>query len=232
MEAAYLTNLARIRAVAQALKPLNQKVVFVGGATVALYTDPQMAQEVRPTDDVDVVVELATYGDYVALEERLRAIGFVNDTASKVVCRYKIQGITVDIMPTDPQVIGFSNQWYAEGFAHSISFEVGAGLEVQIFPLAYLLASKLEAFFSRGNSDFLFSRDFEDIVYVFENAVGLEEAFAEASGNLSVYLREAISGLQSHPDFEEGLYAHLYPAHATYQVQRIREIFQRFLKNK
>lgn len=78
--------------------------------------------------------------------------------------------------------------------------------------------------------DFLFSRDFEDIGYVFENAVGLEDALTEVRGNLIVYLRAALRGLQSHPDFEEGLYAHLHPAHATYQVKRIREILQRFVK--
>ena len=112
MDAAYFQNVSRLRAVAQALKPLNQKVVFVGGATIALYGNPDTAFEMRPTDDIDVVVELATYGSFAKLEERLREIGFLNDTEAKVVCRYTIKGITVDIMPTDPKVIGFSNQWY------------------------------------------------------------------------------------------------------------------------
>jgi hypothetical protein len=62
MDASYLQNIVRLRAVAQALKPLDQKVVFVGGATIALYANPETAMEVRPTDDIDVVVELATYG--------------------------------------------------------------------------------------------------------------------------------------------------------------------------
>src|SRR5687768_17587948 len=101
MNRGYLLNSTRIRAVAQALAPLEQKVVFVGGATVCLYINPEVASEVRPTDDVDVVVELATYGSFAALEDRLRAIGFTNDHAANVICRYKIQGITVDIMPTD-----------------------------------------------------------------------------------------------------------------------------------
>jgi hypothetical protein len=53
-------NLVRIKAVHQALKGLEQDYVFVGGATVSLYaTSPDLATEIRPTDDVDIVVELA-----------------------------------------------------------------------------------------------------------------------------------------------------------------------------
>lgn len=112
MDANYLQNITRLRAVARALKPLEQKVVFVGGATIARYVNPDTAMEVRPTDDIDVVVELASYGSYAKLEERLREIGFVNDMEAKIVCRYQIRGITVDVMPTNPKVIGFSNKWY------------------------------------------------------------------------------------------------------------------------
>ncbi len=40
-------NLTRIKAVCNALEELAEKVVFVGGATVSLYTD-RLAEEVRP----------------------------------------------------------------------------------------------------------------------------------------------------------------------------------------
>jgi hypothetical protein len=54
-------NMARMKAVGLALKDLKQDYVFVGGATVALYaTNSDLASEVRATDDVDVIVELAT----------------------------------------------------------------------------------------------------------------------------------------------------------------------------
>ncbi|QEC42618.1 hypothetical protein [Pseudobacter ginsenosidimutans] len=50
-------NLVRIKAVYNALEELGNEVVFVGGATVALYAD-RPAIEIRPTDDVDILVEL------------------------------------------------------------------------------------------------------------------------------------------------------------------------------
>lgn len=232
MDATYLQNVTRLRAVAQALQPLNQKVVFVGGATIALYGNPDNAFEIRPTDDIDVVVELATYGSFAKLEERLREIGFVNDTEAKVVCRYKIRGITVDIMPTDSKVIGFSNQWYPEGFKHAIPYELTERGSIYIFSLQHLVATKLEAFFSRGKTDFLFSRDFEDLVYLFENAEGIEDTLTNCSGHLKDYLVSSFKLLLQHGDFEEGLFAHLHPTHASFQVNRIKDLLLTLIEKK
>lgn len=229
MDASYLQNIVRLRAVAQALKPLEQKVVFVGGSTIALYANPETAMEVRPTDDIDVVVELATYGSYAKLEERLREIGFVNDVEAKVVCRYKVQGITVDIMPTDPKVIGFSNKWYPVGFSKAVLHDLTERESINIFPLEYLVATKLEAFFSRGKTDFIFSRDFEDLVYLFENAESVEDAILNCSSDVKKFLISAFQLLLQHPDFEEGLLAHLHPGHASFQVKRIKDMLNRLL---
>jgi predicted nucleotidyltransferase len=109
------TNIVRIKAVANILNQLNEEFVFVGGATVSLYGDESKA-EARPTDDVDVIIELASYTGYAELDENLRKLGFENDMESGVLCRYRVKGIIVDVMPTDASVIGFSNRWYADGF--------------------------------------------------------------------------------------------------------------------
>ena len=87
-------NLVRIKAVANILKGLDQPYVFVGGATVSLYsTQKALAESIRPTDDVDVVIELASYADHSKMEERLRKLGFVNDIESGIICRYKDRGL-------------------------------------------------------------------------------------------------------------------------------------------
>jgi predicted nucleotidyltransferase len=70
-------NLIRIKAVNQVLQGLNQEYVFVGGATVSLYaTNSAATNAVRPTDDVDIIVELASYKGYTELQENLLDIGF------------------------------------------------------------------------------------------------------------------------------------------------------------
>lgn len=65
-------NLARLEETAERLGPLLDELMLVGGcATGLLVTDPGAAP-IRPTVDVDVVVEAASYGTFTAFEEWLR----------------------------------------------------------------------------------------------------------------------------------------------------------------
>ncbi|HAL83844.1 MAG TPA: hypothetical protein DCO83_17700 [Mucilaginibacter sp.] len=216
-------NLIRLKVVHQLLAGLNHDYVFVGGATVSLYaTNPALSEEVRPTDDVDVVVELATYTGYAALDEKLRSLGFQNDVASGVICRYKVQGIIVDVMPTHPEAIGFSNKWYPEGFENAIEYSLDAATTIKIFTLPYFIASKWEAFKGRGNNDYRTSQDFEDLVYVWENADDLEEQLQTAPEHLRAYLYNEMVKIIDSDDFEEGLYAHLTGGYGGIDANYIR----------
>src|SRR5664280_856582 len=161
-------NITRIKAVNNALRDLKDNFVFVGGATVSLYVDRE-AEEARPTDDVDILVELYSRWNYAALEERLRQIGFKNDITAKFVGRYIIDGIIVDLMPTSEEILGFSNQWYRIGFQKAMSYMIDEYHTVKILPPPYFIASKIEAFKNRGAGDGRTSHDFEDIIFVIEN---------------------------------------------------------------
>jgi len=206
-------NLVRIKAVANILKGLDQPYVFVGGATVSLYsTQKALAESIRPTDDVDVVIELASYADHSKMEERLRKLGFVNDIESGIICRYKVQGIIVDIMPTTSQGLGFSNRWYPDGFQNAIPYKLDNETEIRIFSLPYFLASKWEAHKSRGANDLRTSRDFEDMVYVFENCRDFDEQLLTGPAPVREYLTQELSSFLKHPDFEEALYCHMESA--------------------
>ncbi len=206
-------NIVRIKAVANILKELNQSYVFVGGATVSLYsTQKALVEGIRPTDDVDVVVEVASYADHSQMEEKLRKLGVVNDIESGVICRYKAQGIIVDIMPTTSQALGFNNRWYPDGFQHAIPYKLDNETDIRIFSLPYFLASKWEAYKSRGANDLRTSRDFEDMVYVFENCRDFDEQLLNGPESVREYLSQELSGLLRHPDFEEALYCHMESA--------------------
>jgi len=143
------------------------------------------------------------------LDKRLREVGFLNDITSGVICRYTIKGIVVDIMPTEPGIIGFSNRWYPEGFQNAIICQLEKGYEIRIFSLPYFVASKWEAFKNRGNLDFRGSSDFEDIVYVLENADALKQKLTNAPINVKDYLKQEIGYWIDKPEFEEGLYCHI-----------------------
>jgi len=201
-------NIARIKAIYFALEELSSEVVFVGGATVSLYSSrPEV--ETRPTDDVDIVVEILHYKDYAAIEERLRSKGFINDVQSGVICRYSIHGITVDVMPTSEDILGFSNKWYPEAFARSVSLDLGEGISVRIFSAPYFLATKLDAFVDRGENEGRFSSDFEDIVHVLNNRQQVWDEMRDADGQLKQYLKGEFAKLLGQKYIDEWISVHL-----------------------
>jgi hypothetical protein len=57
-------NLALLAGMAQALGPLREQVVFVGGCATGLLIDHPKLMDVRPTEDVDAIVEVASLAGY------------------------------------------------------------------------------------------------------------------------------------------------------------------------
>lgn len=183
--------------VAGGLQGLKDEVVFVGGATVDLLITDPAATGTRETDDVDCVIELVGRAKYYALEERLRALGFRNplDEESPVLCRWTFRGIKVDVMPTDPAILGFGNRWYRDGMVHAEAIALPSGERVSVFSAPYLIASKLEAFHGRGRGDFMASKDIEDVVALIDGCRGVEDKIAAAPRDVRDYLRREYARL-------------------------------------
>lgn len=207
-------HITRIKAIYNALEELGPEVVFVGGATVSLYAD-RPAGEARPTEDVDILIELVNYSGYAAVEEKLRSKGFTNDIESGVICRYRINGLMVDIMPTHEAILGFANRWYPDGFASAFQADLGEGYQIRLFRPEYFLASKLEAFLNRGQGDGRMSTDFEDIVYLLNNRVAIWEEINVAESDLKTWLQEQFLTL-----LRKGYLYEWVSAHLEYSEQR------------
>jgi hypothetical protein len=95
-------NVEMLERAAAALDELvDRDVVFVGGATIALWATDEATAEFRATDDVDVIVEVASRNDYYRFEQRLRGLGFVDD--DDVICRFRHppRSLVLDVMPTE-----------------------------------------------------------------------------------------------------------------------------------
>ena len=65
-------NRTVLEAVARRIEPLLGEVVFVGGQVAELLITSRGATRVRPTTDVDIVVQASTRLGYGEIEERLR----------------------------------------------------------------------------------------------------------------------------------------------------------------
>ncbi|MBK8423376.1 MAG: hypothetical protein IPL30_05635 [Elusimicrobia bacterium] len=109
--------------VARGLAGFGRDTAFVGGAAVALHVTDAAAPPPRPTDDVDVVVEIVSRLDFHKSEEALRSLGFRRSVAAGgSICRWQYKGLNVDIMPTDAAALGFHNRWYADGLRAAEDF--------------------------------------------------------------------------------------------------------------
>jgi hypothetical protein len=168
-------NILMLQEVATGLHGLVEEVVFVGGATTALYIDDEGAPESVPSDDVDFVVEVTTLSAFAKMEEKLRKLGFKDYVPDEdevgIICRKKFGAITVDVMPSG-NLLGFTNEWYPDAVRNKLAKTLPNGQNIYIFSIPYFLASKLVAFRSRGGNDMRFSQDMEDILSVIDGNRG------------------------------------------------------------
>lgn len=195
-----------LQIVASGMGDLTEKVVFVGGTVIELYSTDPAASEIRATLDVDCVIEIYSRTGYAELENILRSKGFQNDTSKGApVCRWIFKNIVVDVMPDDPEILGFSNRWYTEGIKNKIPKVLPDGQRIYVFHPVHFFCTKIEAHNSRGGQDLRQSRDFEDIVYLMENYSSLHNDIMTANTNVKSYLKRQCTILLENPFLIEGI---------------------------
>lgn len=171
------------------------EVAFVGGCTTSmLVTDEAVLDDIRFTDDVDLVIELAGIAAWYRLTERLAAKDFKITGEDDVTCRFRFNDVIVDVMPSDPKVIGYANRWFIEGLANADKFELNSGRVIQIFKPTYFLATKLEAFSGRGNGD-PYHKDIEDIIILIDGRQELLDETRAAKPELKQFIAQGIKQL-------------------------------------
>ncbi|MGH9764461.1 MAG: hypothetical protein ACREAC_26810 [Blastocatellia bacterium] len=70
------SNRQLLAAMAARLKQLLPEIVFVGGCTTGLLITDPAASPVRATDDVDVIVEVASYAEYARFSKAFATSDF------------------------------------------------------------------------------------------------------------------------------------------------------------
>ena len=204
------TPLEGMRIVAKRLEPLHTPFAFVGGAVVGLLVDHPDLTELRPTKDVDVIVEVFSYRQFSVLEERLRAIGFQHGTAEGApICRWMVAGCRVDIMPIDSETLGMNSRWFPEALRLSRVTDLGEGCTARVVSPALFLATKLEAFKDRGKGDYYGSHDLEDLVTLVDGRAAIVAEMASAPGEVRDFVATSFAKMLRHSDFGEALPGHL-----------------------
>lgn len=199
-------NLALLHAMALALGPLRERLVFVGGCATGLLLTNPAAAGVRPTEDVDAIVEVATLAGYHALQPLLAERGFVQTMADNTPpFRWFWNRLQLDLVPVDAHVLGFANRWYRPGFAAAVSTALDENVSLRHLDAPHFLATKFEAFNDRGARDVYLSHDLEDIVTVIDGRVELADELLRAEPVLRAHVIEQTRALLAHPELPNAL---------------------------
>lgn len=199
-------NIELIFAVASKLGELLPRVVFCGGAVTGLLITDDAAPDVSSTKDVDAIVEAASLGQYGVAQESLRKLGFKHDMSKDApACRFLIDGIMVDLMPTDGSNFGWATTFYPAAVNTAIEHRLtiaGEELLVKVISAPMFIATKLEAFSDRGKGDYGGSKDMADIIAIVEGRAELESEVREMVETLAKkYVCESFAKIATDPAF-------------------------------
>ncbi len=164
------------------LLPMINELVFVGGCATGLLVTDEALNGVRTTYDVDAIVEVASYAEYQSVADKLRELGFHEDTSEGApICRWVQGGVVLDVMPFDTEALGFSNRWYRAAMEASTVVSLNSEVSIRLVTAPYFIATKLEAFKGRGKGDFSTSHDLEDMITIVDGRPSTCEEIALAS---------------------------------------------------
>lgn len=196
-------NLLQLEIVASALGSLLLEVTFVGGSTTVFLVDDAAHFGVRQTEDVDVIVDVATLVEHQQFSKKLRELGFSEDPNAPI-CRWlfdsdsdsdsDIGKVKLDVMPIDEKILGFSNRWYKAAIDNAMEMTLPSNQKLNVVSPVYFIATKFEAFAGRGGGNF-YSHDLEDIIFVMENRKNLSDDLLICTDELKAYFSQHAKSL-------------------------------------
>lgn len=219
-------NLFVLLPIVRALDDLCESLVFVGGCATGLLVTAQRAQTIRPTTDVDVVVQAVTHADYYAVERAVEARGFKHDQSDDApICRWLFNGLVLDLMPSGPGILGFHNRWYPRVVQTATRITLPDGQVIRLITAPLFLATKFEAYRGRGRNDYLASHDLEDLLTVIDGRSELIDEIRQVDTELRRYIADEINKLLGEGAFLDALPGQL-PSDSASQA-RLPELLRR-----
>ena len=203
-------NLDLLMLAVDRLGNLADEMVFLGGCATGLLITDFAAPPIRVTKDVDAIVQVVSLNDYHRLSKKLRANGFAEDMSDGApICRWTAENLVLDIMPTDPALLGFGNKWYEPAAMNAKTVQLPSGRSIRMVSAPYFLITKLEAFEGRGRGDYLMSHVIEDIVAVLDGRPELLDEVKQADAALVQDLSERFRILLQEDRFIESVSGHM-----------------------
>ncbi len=104
--------------------------------------------------------------------------------------------------------LGPTNRWYAEAIAGAQAHSIAPDLEVLAISPLYFVATKLEAFHSRGRGDYIESHDLEAVLTVLAGLASLRAEVEAAGSGVARAVRDDLAGLAAREAFLEATQGH------------------------
>ena len=181
---------------------LNE-VAFVGGCTTSLLLTDDFSREfIRHTEDVDLIVDIMGQIEWHKFQKMLILKGYSISADEHVLCRMRLDGLTVDFMPHDEEILGFSNRWYSLALKTAVPYQLTDDLIIRVLTPPLFVATKLEAYLGRGKNDPMSSKDIEDIISIFDGRPEMVSEINGADSEVREYIADQMSNLLADMNFE------------------------------
>lgn len=204
-------SLRALELVSKQLMALGVDFAFAGGSILPFLLDQPALHRIRATDDVDAIANVVTMAEYNRLEQRLRSLGFSNDTSENApICRWIYAGVKIDIIPAIDPTGTMQSPWFSHALQTATDKTVNS-ITVPTISATTFIASKAAAFQDRGKNDYYGSHDLEDIVTVVNGRLSLSDEIGAEISELKTYVVQFFKKLLSHPEFRNALPGHLEP---------------------
>ena len=183
---------------------VNRRFAFLGGSVLSLLITDKTVDSIRVTKDVDVMMDIKSRKEFHGVDEMLERMGFRHDTREDApICRWICEGVTVDVLPIQEDVLGWNSKWFDAALDHAETIVID-GRAIPVIAAPYFVALKLEAFEDRGKKDFLTSTDFEDVICLFNGRSSIVDEIA-ASNVLREELAAKFRTYQQSQDMEDAV---------------------------
>jgi predicted nucleotidyltransferase len=206
------------------IEPLLDQIVLVGGCAVGFLITDSAQLLPRETDDVDIATEIMTLGEYHKFSDRLKELGFSEDTDTGVICRWRKAELRLDAMPMKEVGFGSVNSWFPLAIRTAVAVNLPNGKTLRHINAPTFIATKIESFLNRGSNDFV-HHDIEDIINVINGREEIVGEFSKADQELREFIIDKLGAF-----LEINAFTDLIPSHIKPNESRADIVFQRLRK--
>ena len=145
----------------------------------------------------------------------------------------KIEGIEFEF-PNGIKQMMKNNIWYEKALKHIEIVKLPEGLQIKTLNCAFFIASKLEAFLSRGDqkdlviSDIERNHDLEDVIILIDGRKGILDDIKSAPRDVKEFIKNEFKNLAQHSQIQDFVFNCLGEPQLEQRAQHVMKLFRSF----